>query len=93
MGTGSFPAVKCGQGVVQTTHPHLALRFKKEQSYTSTPPMGLRGLFYGKLYLYLYLYFHILQSFCLPLARWDRCMCECIHVYTHKCVGHAYVHV
>jgi hypothetical protein len=27
------------------THPHLAPRLKKEQSYTSTPPLGLRGLF------------------------------------------------
>ena len=25
--------------------PHLAPRLKKEYSYTSTPPMGLRGLF------------------------------------------------
>ena len=27
-----------------TTHPHLAPRLKKEQSYTSTPHLGLRGL-------------------------------------------------
>jgi hypothetical protein len=44
MGTGSFPEVKRpGRGV---DHPHhLALRLKKEYSYTYTPPMGLRGLF------------------------------------------------
>jgi hypothetical protein len=29
---------------------------KKEYSYTSTPPLGLLGLFQGGLYLYLYLY-------------------------------------
>jgi len=33
-----------------TTHTHLAPRLKKEYSYISTPPLGLRGLFYGDLY-------------------------------------------
>ena len=33
------------RGVALTTHPHLAPRLKKEKSYTSTPPKGLRGLF------------------------------------------------
>ena len=44
MGTESFPGVKRpGRGV---DHPaHLARRLKKKQSYTSTPPLGLRGLF------------------------------------------------
>jgi len=36
--------------------PHLESRLKKGYSYTSTPPLGLRGLFEGELYLYLYLY-------------------------------------
>jgi hypothetical protein len=27
--------------MVLTTHPHLAQRLKKEQSYTSTPPLCL----------------------------------------------------
>ena len=27
-----------------TTHPHLAPKSKEEYSYTSTPPLGLRGL-------------------------------------------------
>jgi hypothetical protein len=39
-----------------TTYHHVALRLKKEYSYTSTPLLGLCGLFYGELYLYLYLY-------------------------------------
>jgi len=34
-----------GRGVVLTTHPHLAPRLREEYSYTSTPPLGLRGLF------------------------------------------------
>jgi hypothetical protein len=39
--------------VTLTTHPHLAPRLKKEQSYTSTPPLGFCGLLQGELYLYL----------------------------------------
>jgi len=35
-----------------TAHSHLALRLKKEYSYTYTPPLGLHGLFQGDLYLY-----------------------------------------
>jgi hypothetical protein len=31
------------------THTHLVLRLKKEYSYTSTPTLGLHGLFQGKL--------------------------------------------
>jgi len=36
------------------THHHLALRLKKEYSYTSNPPLGLHSLLQGELYLYLY---------------------------------------
>jgi hypothetical protein len=44
MGTDSIPGGKePGHGLA--THPHLALRLKKEFSYTFTPPLGLRGLF------------------------------------------------
>ena len=44
MGTESFPGVKRpGLGVDHP--PHLAPRLKKEYSYTSTPLLGLRGLF------------------------------------------------
>ena len=31
--------------VTVTTHPHLSPKLKEEYSYTSTPPLGLRGLF------------------------------------------------
>ena len=51
-GTGSFPGVqRPGRGVEHP--PHLSLRLKKEYSYTSTPPLGLHGLFWGDLYLYI----------------------------------------
>jgi len=52
MGTRSFLGVKRpGCGVDHT--PHLVLRLKEEYSFASAPPLGLRGLFWGKLYLYL----------------------------------------
>ena len=53
VGTGSFTGVKRpGRDV---DHPiHLASRLKKEQSYTSTPFLGLRALFYGELFTCLY---------------------------------------
>jgi len=44
MGSGCFPRVKqVGRGVEH--QPHLALRMKKEKSYTSTPPLGFCGRF------------------------------------------------
>ena len=48
MGTSSLPGVKRpGRGVDHPPHP--APRLKKEQSYTITPRMSLRGLFQGEL--------------------------------------------
>jgi hypothetical protein len=44
MGIGSFPGVKRSRRDVDHPH-HLAPRLNKEYSYTSTPPLGLRGLF------------------------------------------------
>jgi len=44
IGTGSLKGVK-RPGVVLTTHSHIAPGLKKEYSYTSTPPLGLRGCF------------------------------------------------
>jgi len=43
MVTGSFPGVKCGRGVLLTTHPLLV-------------PLGHTGPVAGSLYLYLYVY-------------------------------------
>ena len=40
MGTGSFPGVKSDRGVTLTPHPLLVPLVMKEQSYTSTPPVG-----------------------------------------------------
>jgi hypothetical protein len=38
----SFPGVSSDRSVT-TTQPHLAVMLKKEQSYTSTPPLDLHG--------------------------------------------------
>ena len=43
VGTGSFPGLS-DRILVLTTQTHLAPRLKKEQSYTSNPHLGLRGL-------------------------------------------------
>jgi hypothetical protein len=42
MGTRSSPGLK-RRGIDRP--PYLAPRLKKEYSYTSTPPLGLRGLY------------------------------------------------
>jgi hypothetical protein len=47
--------------------PHLAPRLKKEDSFTYTSPLGLRGLFYGELYLYFTLFCSLLYYYCLWL--------------------------
>ena len=41
---------KNGRGVALTTHHFLTPRLRKEYSYTPTPPLVLRGVFWGKLY-------------------------------------------
>jgi len=51
MCTKSFPWVKCGRGVMLTTHPLLVL-----QSWKTTHPMGHIGPVTGSLYLYKAMY-------------------------------------
>ena len=55
MGTGSFPGVKCGRGVLLTTHPLLVPRSWKS-SYTTTHRLGHTGPVTGSLYLFISLY-------------------------------------
>jgi hypothetical protein len=62
MGTGSFPGVNRPRRDVDHP-PHLPPRLRKQQSYTSTPPLGLRGLFWGDLYLF-YLTMHTTHKAC-----------------------------
>ena len=51
MGTGSFPGVNCGRGVLLTTHPHLVPRLWKSRAiYISTLPLGHTGPVTKSLY-------------------------------------------
>ena len=52
MGIGSFPGVK-RSGRDADHPPHLVPKLKKMYSYTTTPPLGHRGLFYGELYIHI----------------------------------------
>ena len=55
MGTGSFPGVKCGRGVLLITHPLPVPRSWKSRAI----PLGHTGTVTGKFYLYLYIYIYI----------------------------------
>ena len=58
MGTWSFQGVKCGRGVLLTTHPLLVPRSWNSRA-TSTYPLGHTGPLTGSLYLiYIYIYTH-----------------------------------
>ena len=49
--TGSFPGLKCGRGVLLTTHHPSSATVMEEYSYTSTHPLGHTGSVTGSLYL------------------------------------------
>ena len=51
MGTGSFPGVKCGRGVLLTTHPLLVPR--KRRAIPLPHPLGHTGPVMGSLYLFI----------------------------------------
>jgi len=67
MGTGSFMGVKCGRGVLLTTHPLLVPRSWKSRAI----PLGHNGPVTGSLYLLLaskpfdYAWFEVLET--IPL--------------------------
>jgi len=63
MGTGSFPGVKCGWGVLLTTHPLLAPRSWKSRAIPLLPLWATTRPVTGLLYLYLYLYSPVLPAF------------------------------
>jgi len=52
MGTGSFPGVKCGRGVLLTTHPLLAPRSWKGRAIP-LPPLGHNRACNGVTLLYV----------------------------------------
>ena len=51
MGTGFFPRVKCGRGVLLTTHPLLALRSWKSRAIPLPTLWATTGPVTGSLYL------------------------------------------
>ena len=59
MATGSFLEVKCGRGVLLTTHPPSSAAVMEQYSYTSTHPLGHTGPVTGNLYLFLQLILRI----------------------------------
>ena len=54
MGTGSFPGVKCGWGVLLTTHPLLVPRSRKSRELYLYPPSRPHRPVIGITLLYLY---------------------------------------
>ena len=53
MGTGSFPGVKCGRGVLLTTHSLLALRSWKSRAISLPIIWVTTGPVTGTLYLFM----------------------------------------
>ena len=56
MGTGSFPGVKYGRGVLLTTHPLLVPRSWKSRAIPLRTLWATTGPVTGTVYLYLYYY-------------------------------------
>ena len=54
MGNGCLCPWYSGHSQALTTQSHLALRLKQGYSYTSTPPLGLYDLLYGKHSIYCF---------------------------------------
>ena len=54
MGTGSFPGVKCGRGVLLTTHPLLVPRSWQSTAIPLPILWATAGLQTGSIYLYLF---------------------------------------
>ena len=69
VGTGSYPGVKCGRGVLLTTHPLLVPR--SWNSYTPTHPPDHTGPVTGTLYLF---------TVCVCVCVCVVCLCVCIYI-------------
>jgi hypothetical protein len=54
MGTGSFPGIKYGRGVLLTTHPFLVPRSWKSRAITLPILWATTGPVRGTLYLYIF---------------------------------------
>jgi hypothetical protein len=65
MGTGSFPGVKCGRGMLLTTHPLLVPRSWKSRAIPLLPLWATTGPVTGLLY---FLLLHIYVVWCSQQA-------------------------
>jgi len=54
MGTGFFPGVKCGRGVLLTTHPLLVPWSWKSRAIPLPTPWATTGPVTGTLYLFYF---------------------------------------
>jgi len=72
MGTGSFPGVKCGRGVMLTTHPLLVPRSWKSRAIPLPTLWATPGLWRGQFtFIYIYIYIYI-------------CVCVCVCVFDQQ---------
>jgi len=58
MGTRSFPGLKCGRGVLLTTHPLLVPRSWKSSAIPLSTLWATTGPVMGTLYLCIYSFWH-----------------------------------
>jgi len=87
--------------VALTTHPHLALRLKKEYSYIFTSPLELRDMFKCEFYNYEN-YFHthsfnfLSTAYQIHVFNFIDCIitttekCHCVRNYVLEIQGHNY---
>jgi hypothetical protein len=90
-GTGSLPGVK-RPGRVDDHPPHLTPRLKKEWSYTSTHPLGLRGLFYGEIYFTLTFTSHLTKQtilLALSAAAYKDQYAVCGETHKYSCTSYS----
>ena len=82
MGTGSFPGVKCGRGMLLTPHPLLAPRSLKSRAIPLPTLWATTGPVTGTLYL---LYGHILVPRFCAVDRTSPQMVGCNVRFSQQC--------
>jgi len=78
MGTESFPGVKCGGGVLLTTHPLLVPRLWKCSAIPLPTLWGHTGPVTGTLYLLPFIYIYIFISYIYMYIH--------IYIYIYTCL-------
>jgi hypothetical protein len=79
MCTGSFPGVKCGRGVLLTTHPFWSRGHGRVELH-HYPPSGLHRACNGiTLLLYIYTYIHFCKTIKYTLDKQNTYETLCLH--------------